>query len=116
MLHRKLRYSLLTLGIVSAFVSSTALASHIPAANIPPTSFTVTPSAIGEAFAPFTATFKQFGYAAVVTQNPAGAFTEAGILNISNFSTPNPGDVIPASLSGLGAPGGYSLHESFTGT
>lgn len=113
MLHRKIGFTLMA-GIAWAIASSVALANHIPAANIPPTSFTVTPGAIGEAFAPFTATFKEFGYSAVVTQNAAGAFTEAGVGNIGSFAHPDTGTIIPAAVSGLGAAGGYSLYESFT--
>jgi hypothetical protein len=114
MLHRKVGYTLMA-GIASAFLSSVALASHIPAANIPPTPFTVTPSAIGEDFASFTATFKEFGYSAVVTQAASGAFTEAGVLNISTFANPDTLTLIPAATSGLKAAGGYSLFETFTG-
>ena len=111
MLHRNIGYGFLA-GTVSAFISSVALASILS-----PSSFTVTPSAIpgvSGTFAPFTATFKQFGYTAVVTQDATGAFTEMGALNFSNFATPDTLGVIPGATSGLGATGGYSLYETFT--
>jgi PEP-CTERM motif len=117
MLHRKIGYVLMA-GIASAFVSSVALANHIPASNLPPTPFTVNPSAIPGVvgYSSFTATFKEFGYTALVTQNAAGAFTEAGVLNIGFFANPDTLTIIPGSVSGLGAVGGYSLYESFTGS
>ena len=117
MLHRKIGYILMA-GIASAFVSSVALASHIAAPNIPPTSFTVSPSAIPGVvgFSDFTATFKEFGYSAVVNQDATGAFTEAGVLNIATFAHPDTLTLIPGATSGLGAVGGYSLYESFTGS
>jgi hypothetical protein len=102
-------------------VSSVALANHIPLPNIPPTSFLVTPGAIGEAFDPFTATFKEYGYSAVVNQSasaPGGpaAFTESGVLNIATFAHPDTLTLIPAATSGLKAAGGYSLFETFSGS
>jgi len=112
MLHRRIGYGFLA-GIAGAFISSVALASILT-----PSTFTVTPSAIPGVvgFAPFTATFKQFGYTAVVTQQASGAFTETGGLNISNFATPDTLGVIPSATTGLGAAGGYSLYETFTAT
>ena len=115
MLRRKIGYTIMA-GIASAFISSAALANHIPASNIPPTSFTVNPGAIGEEFDPFTATFKEYGYSAIVTQQASGAFTESGVLNIATFAHPDTLTLVPAATSGLKAAGGYSLYESFTGS
>lgn len=109
--------------MLRSLVKFAAIASiaGLAAANVPAwaTSFTVNPSAVGEPGAPFTTTFLDYSYVALVDQTAtagSGTFTIEGAGFFSSFrhpdlATPAPGAV---DISSGAAP--FRLYATFTGS
>jgi len=94
---------------------SMLLALSLPLAGYAaPTPFTVTPAAIGEANAPFTATFVDFSYNAYVDQTAVagvGTFSEQGAGFFGSFRHPDTATVV----LGTGINSDYQLYAVFDG-
>lgn len=105
----------LVAGSLAFMAAGPAFASHISVPDLTPTPFTVDPSAVGEPGAPFTATFINFSYRALVDQStpaPPGVFSESGGGFFSGFDHPTLGT--PVNDTGIGSD--YRLYVTFTAT
>lgn len=101
-----IRGSLLAGGLALSVMSTAALAQ--------PAAFTVNPGAIGEPGSPFTATYMDFSYVALVDQtatNGVGTFTEEGAGFFSSFRHPT----LDAVVTGTGINTNYKVYGVFTG-
>jgi len=92
------------------------LAVALPNVALAQTTFTVTPTAVGEPEAPFNATFITFTYNALIDQTAVlgtGSFSEQGFLQYTAFTdaAKNP---LNAILTGLNAT--YNMYAVFTGS
>lgn len=98
--------------------SMSALASHVPALSFGPEQFLVTPTAVGETFAPFSAGSITFDVRSLVSQT-GNTFSENGTARFASFFTGVGGSPIGAGTTGLNlgpGPVGYSLFATFVGT
>jgi hypothetical protein len=92
---------------LAAALAALGAVSAAHAAPFPATTFTITPSTLGAAKAPFTTgSIDLFDYATIVINNATGAFTENGVLEYTSFGG------ITAGHSGLGV--SYGLFETFS--
>src|SRR5688572_6788924 len=101
------RRSLIGATLAVGFMSSLALAQ--------PTSFTVTPGAVGEPGSPFTATYMDYSYVALVDQtatNGTGTFSEQGAGFFSSFRHPT----LDAVVANTGINTNYKIYGVFDGT
>jgi len=99
-----------------AIVAMPAVANHIPGETLTGQPFTVNPTAVVEAQSSFQALAINFNYAAAVSQNAAGQFTETGLATFSTFNNPF-NTPLSSTLTGLNlGPGttGYNLYSTFT--
>ena len=111
------KFGKLVAGAVLAMSSSVALADHVPGIAFNEKSFTINPSAIGEAGCggnTCTATFLDFSYKAEVDQTQTGAatasFNETGGGYFGTFRTSLGGPVV----GGTGLNNNYSMYFVFT--
>ena len=109
----------LVVGAILAMSSSVALADHVPGIGFTAQSFTINPSAIGEAGCgggTCTASFLDFSYKAEVDQVRTGAttasFDETGGGYFGTFRTTLGGPVV----GGTGLNNNYSMYFVFTAT
>jgi hypothetical protein len=101
-----LRRSLIGGTLAVGLMSSLALAQ--------PSSFTVTPGAVGEPGSPFTATYMDFSYVALVDQTATagvGTFTEEGAGFFSSFRHPTLDAVVPNT----GINSNYKIYGVYNG-
>jgi hypothetical protein len=114
-LGRGVKLVALVAGSLAFIVAGPAFASHIAVPDLTPTPFTVNPSAVGEPEGPFTATFIDFSYRALVDQStpaPPGSFTETGGGFFSSFQHPTLGT--PVNNTGINQD--YRLYVTFSAT
>lgn len=105
----------LVAGLLAFMAAGPAFASHISVPDLTPTPFTVNPSAVGEPEGPFTATFINFSYRALVDQStaaPPGIFSESGGGFFTGFDHPTLGT--PVNNTGINSD--YRLYVTFNAT
>jgi hypothetical protein len=102
--------------LIQGLIATTATATHIPPGPVDiPDAFTVTPGAIGAPEGPFTATFLDYSYAALVDQSGLpGLISQEGAGFVSSFRHPDLATVLDASTTGLGV--SYRLVAKFSAT